>query len=441
MLALRPLMALAMGVLVSQGAWSKARLNSMCYLEDRTKAEVKGSNSQRLYEIASLSKIVTSFWALKNLGPYYRFKTRLYVAEVSDGVYDVHVAGGRDPYFGREMTHFLVSELYRLNIRAIRNLSFDENFVFNWTVRERPVPSYSVIPLRTEAWLKDRLKFDARQYTATRKYAQSMGVSMEPAPQVRIGNIHFLAKSEFAPTGQFKTIELKSVTLVKYLKEMNRVSNNHVADRLFEFLGGTNAFQAFIKKELDFTLEDIRFVNGSGDSYTIENTEGQKKKVYNEASCDALVHVLDSTRTLLKKSGLDLEDIMAVSGQDAKSTLKGRYANPSISGAMVAKTGTVNPAVALAGMISTEKGDVYFGILYGTDGPADWRRGRDAIRNQVGSLMGKYGGKETIRGYHSQAFLPFDASSKLSFLTSAPVLVAPSQPQSMPAVEINLTKN
>jgi hypothetical protein len=87
---------------------------------------------------------------------------------------------------------------------------------------------------------------------------------------------------------------------------------------------------------------------------------------------------------------------------------------------MVAKTGTVDPAVALAGMISTDKGDIYFGILYQTNGPGDWNRGRDAIRNQVVALMAKFGGKDRINGYHSAGFLPFDSSSKLVRISDQP---------------------
>lgn len=428
MSAARPVFAAVLGLLLSVSAWSKPQLNSMCYLEDKTKAQVQGNNSQRRYEIASLSKIVTSFWALSALGPQYRFKTHLYVTAVSANLYDVHVSGGRDPYFGREMTYFLLSELYRLNIRNIRELSFDENFTFYWGVREHPATSVTPIPERVEATLREKLKFNAKDYTNARKAASTLGISLEAAPRVNITKIKYITKSEFYPAKDAKYLELSSIPLFRYLKEMNRVSNNHVADRLFDFLGGTSTFQAFIKKQLNYDLADIRFVNGSGDSFKTTNDDGKQTKIYNEASCDVLVHILDTTRDLLKKSGMDLENIMAVSGVDPRTTLSGRYSATGVSGAMVAKTGTVDTAVALAGMISTEQGDVYFGILYRTDGPADWAKGRDAIRGQVVSLMGKFGGKDTISNYHTATFLPFDSSSKLAAI----------QPITLPASDLSL---
>jgi D-alanyl-D-alanine carboxypeptidase len=416
---LRLFLALALGILGSSEALSKPQLNSLCYLEDHAHAEVQGSNSKQLYEIASVSKIVTSFWALQRLGPQYRFKTRLLITPVSPSVFDIHVAGGRDPFFGREMSYFLFSELSKLNIRTVRNLTFDENFIFNWKVRETPTRSYEIIPSRTEAWMKDRLKFNAKEYSAVRSAAASLGITMAAAPQIRISNVQFLSKQNYRFAEGVKTVELRSAPLFRYLKEMNRVSNNHVADRLFELLGGSAAFQPFIKERMNMDMNDIRFYNGSGDSVHVES--GNAKKVYNEASCDALVHILDAMRDLLKKSDLDLKNIMAVSGMETKSTLSGHYSFPAVSGAMVAKTGTVDPAVALAGMISTEKGDVYFGILYATNGSGDWRRGRDAIRSQLGMLMAKFGGKETF-SYESRAFLPFDSASGLTeILPNTPI--------------------
>jgi D-alanyl-D-alanine carboxypeptidase len=399
--------------LIVPAAWSKPQMNAMCYMEDKPKATVQGLKTKEPFEIASVSKIITSFWALKNLGPQHRFKTRVTVNEVGDGIYDVHVTGARDPFFGRDMSYFLLSELYRLNIRTIRELSFDQNFILNWGVREHPSTNVLPNPDRVEATLRERLKFNARDYTNARTTAANLGISLEAAPRVSIAKIRFVAATEYSAATGAKTLELASAPLYKYLKEMNRVSNNYVADQLFQLLGGSAEFQTFIKKQLGFDAADIHFLNGSGDSVKVTLGEGKIKKVYNEASCDVLVHVLDSMRDLLRKQGLDLENIMAVAGRDARSTLSGRYSAAGVSGAMVAKTGTVDPAVTLAGMISTEQGDVYFGILYHTNGPGDWSRGKDAIRAQVVGLMTKYGGKDDISYQTAAAFLPFDRGSRL----------------------------
>jgi hypothetical protein len=313
-----------LSLFVGTMAWSKPQLNSMCYMEDRPNPQVEGTNPNRRVEIASLSKIFTSYWALSSLGPQYRFKTRIYITPISDSAYDVHLAGGRDPFFGREMTFFLVSELARLNVRTVRALTFDENFVFNWNVREKPIPSFAPQADKIESALRQRLRFSARQYTAVLRDAQSFGVAMESTPRLNISHIQFRAKRDFNAAIDTKGFELRSAPLYKYLKEMNRNSNNHVADRLFEFLGGSSAFQRFLESQ-GFQAKDIRFVNGSGDSVKVPTADGKIVKVYNEATCSALVHTLDSMRGTLKTFGMDLQNVMSLSGVDSRSTLKGRY--------------------------------------------------------------------------------------------------------------------
>ncbi|MBC7370009.1 MAG: D-alanyl-D-alanine carboxypeptidase, partial [Bdellovibrionaceae bacterium] len=211
--------------------------------------------------------------------------------------------------------------------------------------------------------------------------------------------------------------ELKSAPLHSYLKEMNRNSNNHVADHLFEIMGGPMEFQQFMKKRLNLDPTDIRLVNGSGDRFFVKDEKDHSQKAYNEASCEALVQVVSGIRTDLRKSNYDIQHIMAVSGVDPGTTLGGRYSSKQMSGAVVAKTGSVDPAITLAGMITTEQGNVYFGILYKTKSPSDWNGARNQIRNDVAGLMNKFGGKNAIEDYNSVTFLPFDAGSQFTELS------------------------
>src|SRR5437868_7576220 len=69
--------------LLASSALAKPAMNSMCYLEDKQGAKVEGTNPQNMYEIASVSKIVTSFWALSKLGPEYSFTTRIFVDQTT----------------------------------------------------------------------------------------------------------------------------------------------------------------------------------------------------------------------------------------------------------------------------------------------------------------------------------------------------------------------
>jgi len=407
------ILSMAITIATSSLAFAKSEMNSMCYLEDKKGAVIEGTNAQSMYEIASVSKIVTSYWALRVLGPNFRFLTQIYVDPVDNDTSDVHIAGGWDPYFGREMTHFLFSELQRHGVFKIRNLTFDENFLLFWSVREKP--TWSIDPTRRdiELVLKQKLRFSSAEYTATRLQAKKLGLALEPKLKTRISSIKFKSVNEYTPMISTRNLELRSAPLVAYLKEMNRNSNNHVADHLFNFLGGTNEFQNFIKTKLNLESDDIRLINGSGDRILVTDEKNKMQKAYNEASCEALVTIISAIRFELRINGYDIQNIMAVSGLDAGTTLGGRYASSQVSGAVVAKTGSVDPAITLAGMITTEQGNVYFGILYKTRNPSDWNTARNKIRDNVIGLMNKFGGKNEIDDYSATPFLPFDEKSGL----------------------------
>lgn len=394
--------------------FAKSEMNAMCYLEDKSGAVIEGTNAQNMYEIASVSKIVTSYWALRVLGPNFRFLTQVHIDPVDKDTSDVHIGGGSDPYFGREMTHFLFSELQRNGVTKIRNLTFDENFSLFWSVREKPTLSIDPSRKDIEVVLRQKLRLSSAEYTATRLQAKKMGILLEPKLNTRISNIKFRALREYAPSATTRTLNLRSAPLVAYLKEMNRNSNNHVADHLFNFLGGTIEFQNFIKIRLDLDSNDIRLINGSGDRILVTDEKNKQQKEYNEASCEAVVSIISAIRFELRINGYDLQNIMAVSGLDPGTTLGGRYASSQVSGAVVAKTGSVDPAITLAGMITTEQGNVYFGILYKTRSPSDWNSARNKIRDNVIGLMNKFGGKNEIEDYSSTLFLPFDDKSALA---------------------------
>ncbi|RYZ65680.1 MAG: hypothetical protein EOP09_13885, partial [Proteobacteria bacterium] len=278
--------------LLASTSFAKSAMNAMCYLEDKPNAKVEGTNPQNMYEIASVSKMVTSFWAINKMGPDYRFTTHIYMEPTGRDEYNVHIRGGSDPYFGREMTHFLFSELSRYGVKRIRTLSFDEGFSLFWSVREKPTWSIDPSARDIAAVLKQKVKISSSEYTATRLQAQKLGMKMQTRVDMRVDNVKFISKDEYNPTVTSRIFELKSAPLHSYLKEMNRNSNNHVADHLFEIMGGPLEFQQFMKKRLDLDPTDIRLVNGSGDRFFVKDEKDQSRKAYNEASCEALVQVV-----------------------------------------------------------------------------------------------------------------------------------------------------
>ena len=128
-----------LSTLIVLGAASSAFAGprATCYVMDQAGAKVEGQNIDKLVEIASVSKIFTAYWALKMLGPNYRFQTLVIIKPVENDneSFDVHLRGGYDPLFNAWQMQYLIAELNRLSVKKIRTLSFDERFKFHMSAR------------------------------------------------------------------------------------------------------------------------------------------------------------------------------------------------------------------------------------------------------------------------------------------------------------------
>jgi D-alanyl-D-alanine carboxypeptidase/D-alanyl-D-alanine-endopeptidase (penicillin-binding protein 4) len=406
---MRVFFILLMLVSLGSGAYAKVSLNSMCYVLNAPGKNIEGDHVEELFEIASVSKVVTAYWALRVLGPTYNYQTRIHITRISTHHYDVHIQGSRDPFWGRELTHFLFAELNRLKITRIRNLTFDENLTFRWQVVTDFVNPLTPSADEIAKELQKHILNLGAEYPRTRREAASAGLSLPRALSLQVQNTAPLSSINFQTSPHTQTFVLKSAPLVRYLKEMNLVSNNHVADHLFDFLGGVGAFNQFMAQDMQMGARDFLFVNGSGDSIIAKDSSGAEVKEYNKASCETMIRILIKLDSELKKYGMGLKDVMAVSGTDT-STLNPRF--DSIPNTMIGKTGTVDPAITMAGVISTANGDVYFGIFLETDGPADWGNGKDQVRSKVFDLIQRYGGGRSFQ-YATRSFMPFDQESRL----------------------------
>jgi D-alanyl-D-alanine carboxypeptidase len=404
-----------MGILFNLlvAAQAKTSLNSMCYMLDKPGSKMQGDHSEELFEIASVSKVVTSYWAIRELGPQFKFRTRIHITPVGHHLFDVHIQGSRDPFWGRQLTHFLFAELNKIGVREIRKLTFDENLIFRWSVISDSVDPMEPSAQEIEGALERHLKSLATEYPRTRREAAALGMKLPNVLSLKTQSVAYLPTLDVKLASETVSYALRSAPLYRYLKEMNAVSNNHVADHLFDYLGGPGKFKNFIQRDMNLDSTDIQLVNGSGNSVVGTKVSGGGVKEYNKASCDTIVRILMKMQAELRnKSGLELKDVMAVSGAD-QGTLKPRF--DSIRNGMVAKTGTVDPAVTLAGMISTAEGDAYFGIFMGTSSPADWNNARDRVRQKVLDLMTHFGGRKSIR-YTARDFMPFDQNSGMTSL-------------------------
>lgn len=382
-------------------------------------------NKSSRFPLASISKIVTSLWAIEKLGPDYRFKTRLHVTKATNSSYNVHIEGSRDPFFGQKSGYFLIAELNRqgINIKDIENLTFDENFLLLWGLEVKPniggeTVYYKTIEAQAEA-VKDQLQkyfatnIEPSKYSALRAVAARNGVKMqESVPSVRIKNIDFVPKAMFKKARDTETYVYKSAPLTATLKKMNNQSNNYIADHLYWNLGGTAEFNNFAQRVLSMTSKDMEFHLGSGNNAAY--LSDSPKAIYNEATCEAMIKVIYKLDTLLVSHGLQLSDVMAVAGADPSTvgSFKGVFER-----SMIAKTGTVNRAKTLAGTVSTKNGDIYFVVLMNTDSAAESGIAQGEIIEKVKDLIKDKGGPERFE-YSPSRPLPFDAESALQVETN-----------------------
>lgn len=389
-----------------------AQVASFCTLSPEEGAIVQGTNVDERLPIASVSKVATTWFGIAEKGLRYRFRTLFHVTPVENGLYDVHIQGSRDPYFGRESLHFAISELNRVGITRVRRLSFDENFKFYKAVTSNsvaaahyvnssPSPASVMYQLETMNGLTSG-------WSATQAMANLRKLKLEKNPKFSVEKMVHIPAAKFTATPESKMYAMNSTTLQDLVKEMNRNSNNHAANQIFEHLGGVAVFQKTISEKLGLNEKDIRFVNGSGDRFDTEDN----RALYNEASCSAMLKILKSLRESLKNSGKDLQNVMAVVGEDADSTVSARYTNDMTSKAVVAKTGTVNPAITLAGIVNSKKGEVFFMYNIATNRePGDQSEARAMIRTKLIDFIRTMDGPSAIDYHGSLQFLNFDRAS------------------------------
>ncbi|MBX3033023.1 MAG: D-alanyl-D-alanine carboxypeptidase [Bdellovibrionaceae bacterium] len=391
---------------------SAASLASFCTLrESKDGVDIAGRDENRRLPIASVSKLMTAWWGLSVKGLEGRYRTRFHVTPVGDGRFDVHIEGTRDPYFGKESLHLALSELHRRGVRRIRLLSFDEGFKFYVNVTSDFVAASfyttaSPQPATVLAQLQS-MKGLTNDWEQTQREARARGVRLINRPSLPVEEMRFVSRADFAATVETTDYTLRSAPLSALLKEMNRNSNNHAANQIFENLGGAAAFSRFALQKLNLGASALSFHNGTGDRIDFPNGASG----YNEATCAATLKVLRALRQDLKRLGKDLQDVMPVTGGDADSSVSKYYENDETRGSLIGKTGTVNPSITLAGLVHTRRGEYLFMYNVSTNGTAaDWNRGRALIREKITGLIRELNGGDPIR-YTSVSFLSFDQRS------------------------------
>ncbi|MFS8924231.1 D-alanyl-D-alanine carboxypeptidase [Synechococcus sp. B60.1] len=335
----------------AQGVWLQ--------MGDQVLGQHQGSKA---LPAASLTKVATTLAALQQFGWQHRFVTTYLTAGSlgTDGVLqgDLWVLGGEDPFFVWEEAFAVGNALNAQGIRQVRG---------DLVVAGRFYMNFSQDVARSGALLRQGM--DARLWPSEAQAQFQTLPPGTPRPQVEIlGSVRV---AQQIPSEAQVFLRHESPPLLHLLKLMNLYSNNAMAEMLAEAVGGAAQVAQRARAAAGIAAEELHLINGSG------------LGVENRISPRANVAMLRAIQSLLEEHGLSLADAFAVVGQDV-GVLERRL----LPGVMIAKSGTLPSVSTLAGVLPTERGDIWFAVMNSGANLADLRTSQGEFLSQLQSQWG-----------------------------------------------------
>src|SRR6185503_2672034 len=249
---------------------------------------------------ASTMKLATALVALRTLGPNHRFATGVWtdgVIDKSTGVVSGNLyISGRDPSFHYEHGILLARELNKLGIKQVTgDLIVAPGFTMN----------FSGSAQRSGERLYDTLDTTLRTQQAMQawNYERTLlndKASLETVPSVAVmGEVYVAA---VAPSAKLLLTQ-RSSQLVDILKVLLCYSNNFMAERIGEALGGPESVRQQLTTQLGLGPDDLRIASLSGLGV-------------NRISPRVMMKIYRELRVELNKHGLLPSAIMPVAGID-----------------------------------------------------------------------------------------------------------------------------
>ena len=299
---------------------------------------------------ASSIKLATALVALRNFGPNHRFSTGFWtdgsLDKVSGQIIGNLYVTGRDPSFHHEHAVMIAQKLNSLGIRSVTgNLIVAPGFTMNFNSSART----------SGESLYDTLDATRRSSEATRAWNYERTAlgdlsSLQTVPSLTVmGEVNVGT----AAPGAALLLTHKSSKLTDVLKVLLCYSNNFMAERIGDSLGGKEAVMRQLVTTLGIPAGEIQFSSLSGLGV-------------NRVTPRAMMKILRGLRNELQKNKLSPSDIMPVAGIDP-GTLADRFTGPAWKGSVIAKTGTLartdGGASSLVGQMSTRNGDTLLFVI------------------------------------------------------------------------------
>lgn len=337
---------------------------------------VSGQNEYQQFNPASNIKLATALVALRTLGPEHRFSTGIW----TDGTLDkltgkltgnIYVSG-RDPSFHYEHAVLLARELNRLGIREISgDLFVAPGFTMN----------FSGSATRSGDQLYDTLDSTLRYAEATRAWNYERTLLNDQAALTTIPSVTVLGTVQVGPVAPQARLLLtqRSSKLVDILKVLLCYSNNFMAERIGESLGGPQSVQQELIKMLGVGPGEIKLASLSGLGV-------------NRVSPRVMMKIFRGLRNELAKYRLSPANIMPVAGIDP-GTLEARFKGLPWRGSVIAKTGTLvrtdGGASSLVGQMRAANGEVLLFVILNQQGSVSrFRENQDYLVMTIQNTRG-----------------------------------------------------
>lgn len=311
---------------------------------------VSSQNEIEQFNPASTLKLATALVALQTLGPSHRFATGVW----TDGTIDKNTGvltgnlyiSGRDPSFHYEHAVLLAKELNGLGIKEVSgNLIVAPGFTMN----------FGASAARSGNQLYDTLDSTLRYAEAVRAWNYERTLLNDRESLEKVPSVAVMGEVSVGPVGTSAKLLLtqRSSKLVDILKVLLCYSNNFMADRIGDALGGPEAVRQRLISELQLAPDDLKISRLSGLGV-------------NRASPRTMMKVYRALRAELNKSGLTPAAIMPVAGIDP-GTLEDRFTGMAWRGSVIAKTGTLlrtdGGASSLVGQMRAANGEVLLFVI------------------------------------------------------------------------------
>lgn len=361
---------------------------AFCY---RDQGVLKGRNEHTKVTIASVSKLITSLWAVESLGPDYKYPTKFFLSGKK-----LHIEGSLDPVFSKRKLFFLLAQLNTLGVTELEEITFDDGLRVYSKAEQYIGDVLNVTPARTAANLKDFWNTEGwvKLVPAYNEFVKATPKSVRDALNIpdshtdlkmKVGSVKRVNENPLKESDKYLHL---SPMLERYLKFLNIVSNNYIADQVFDKLGGEAGFDKYfasISTEMDPDHVSLREGYSEGEA-TVKmftgsglNTTRDGGRVDNFANCSMVTLLVERLNTLLTQDQVHISKVVAVPGTDG-GTFRTRLQSPRLNKTFVAKTGTLYHTSAIAGLMFSKSGPVSFGVFHQLTG---WKGNAKMVQNHI----------------------------------------------------------